>query len=1291
MASGGASFIAPPVVLPGGQSSPVRPMKSSGTKKSSASDLLDQIRQLEVEGQKLRHSNLINLGVSSFNGLETSSDPGQYGPVSRAPITPTSPATLSALIDISNEQKTIADLRTQLDTQRKETERLQQQLVGDFSSAQRSSASVHSGLPSSPSKTGFSTLPSTELFSARRAHYSDYSGPPSHLEKALKDSQEQVADLRRRLQEANELGEQHKRQFRTNIEELKAKLHETEINRDAVLDLRHGSPFYYGGQKESSNQEVMVNKFQMSLQQLQEKVRGQEEALQEANRRLESTNREKYLIDTALNQIRLLLVDVERKRGKPYFESDPVSKQVPGMLVHTFERFVQEMNSDLDQKKSRVTELENEVKSLKQNISQDKESLIKEQQDKITNMSAEHEKQMLALQERSNNSRKQATHLQQQLAMMEGQQDQQLKLRDATIVELESKIRHLKEEHQEDRIKWQEKREVYERSQESYQTETLKLRSDRDEALKETATLQSKLEESQNALVRCQTELNLEKQKTVHVWEKETAMQSRQKELESKLEEKQKDIERLEKMLELIKTECNAQVSEKISSAERMERERHLDQISSLTSQLSSLTEKCNRVSVELDLARSEANNLKQQLRDTTDRLDATRIQFEAVEAEKKHVANMLSDKKADMERTTQERDYYNGLLDQRNEEIANLKGQREKLTIQLEEKEKNLKILGDQSSKIADLVDNNTRSNEILREEKDRLMGMLNERTVALEELKASRETMSKKMKIREKRIKELEVQKQKYEEELSIRQEEMMILQQEKDSLFSELKESRYEVSCLSEQKDAVKKELEKEIDSQAKEINKLQSKIKAADQEVRLAQRTLRTRDSADHQAVKVADKMQKEVTLKRNEIDSLKTKMRWYEDKLDSLSRERNGLEHDKDRLKTSLNKSLTHNQQLAADLELSQNKVMDLKSQISRLEMALEKSLKKYKIARAHEKPSKPKSTTKNAVCQAELEQYQQDVARLKLRHQLDLQEAIQRSLPSKTQEYKGPALFSSAFTGQNRVASDQSSRPGSLNSERRFPSKELVPSRDTDEYKYVGSELKHLVDQMKSLMSERKQKQAEKASHHRRSRSAQNGYNSCESSDTEYHSDVELERSYLRSRSRDKSESREYSGYSSLRENRSRSLSPHHARRRSFSNDTSNLLHTVSDNYQPRNNGSVDGRHTGTRDSYTTDPTDVSREDTQNSLSLQDSSEPSLGAGHSREEGTGRGIPLPPPTEASNTEDLCRRLEQKIESLTKMGGSLQKENKEMADLMKVQGKKIKKVKESTKKVKKVPR
>lgn len=72
MASGGASFIATPVSsLTVGQPSPAGPMKTSGMKKSSASDLLDQIRQLEVEGQKLRNSNLINLGKDSRSREQT--------------------------------------------------------------------------------------------------------------------------------------------------------------------------------------------------------------------------------------------------------------------------------------------------------------------------------------------------------------------------------------------------------------------------------------------------------------------------------------------------------------------------------------------------------------------------------------------------------------------------------------------------------------------------------------------------------------------------------------------------------------------------------------------------------------------------------------------------------------------------------------------------------------------------------------------------------------------------------------------------------------------------------------------------------------------------------------------------------------------------------------------------------------------------------------------------------------------------------------------------------------------
>ena len=39
--------------------------------------------------------------------------------------------------------------------------------------------------------------------------------------------------------------------------------------------------------------------------------------------------------------------------------------------------------------------------------------------------------------------------------------------------------------------------------------------------------------------------------------------------------------------------------------------------------------------------------------------------------------------------------------------------------------------------------------------------------------------------------------------------------------------------------------------------------------------------------DNTAVKVADKMQKEVTAKRSMLDTLQSKIRWYQDQIDTL--------------------------------------------------------------------------------------------------------------------------------------------------------------------------------------------------------------------------------------------------------------------------------------------------------------------------------------------------------------------------------------------------------------------
>ncbi|XP_052078618.1 coiled-coil domain-containing protein 158-like isoform X4 [Mytilus californianus] len=1269
--------------------------RNSSTIKTKANDLLDQIKQLEIEGQKLRAQSLANLGNS------IGEDYGHTDSLSAKPnMTPPSPSTLSALIDITAEQKTIADLRNQLDSQRKETDRLQQTLYsGEFSNFKSVPVSHHSGLPSSPSKTGFSTLPSTELFSARRPVY-DYN-PPSHLEKALKDSQEQVTDLRKRLQENSETFEQHKRQFRSTIEDLKAKLQQTVSNRDSVLELR---------QRESTNQESMIHKLQSSVHQLQEKCKAQEEtsssfcvytsssqedwcqALLDTNRKNEDNSRDKYLSETAINQIRILLGDVERKRGRNYFDSDPVSKQVPGMLVHTLERCLQELTSEAEDRKQRVDDLESEVKSLKQTVSSDKESLIKEQQEKITSMTTEHEKELKTALERASNSRKQTTQLQSQLAMLEGQYEQQIKLKDETITELETKVKLHKEEYNENRIKWTEKKDSFDETLNSVQRDLLKTRSERDEAVRKLATLESKCEELQKNVTRANTDYESEKKRNSELQQKETELRVRQTDLENKLEDKQKDVDRLDKMLELVKQECNSQVNQKepiqdprvfktlINFAERQERERHFDQISNLTSQLSSITEKCNRMSLELELNRSENNNLKKEYHETSDKYESLKIQYDSIQAEKCHVTNMLDDKKSDIERVIQEKDYYMNLLEQRNEELAQVKSQKERLNIQIDEKERNVEILQKQSNNFTNMIESTSKTTDALRDEKENLLVMVQERTKALEEIKLSRDTMSKKMKIREKRIKELEEDKQHNMEELQIRREETNIVQHEKDNLYRELKESRFEVATVTEEKDKIKDIYEKQKADREREISRMQARIKAAEQEVKLAQKTMRTRDSADHQAVKVADKMQKEVTLKRSEIDSLKTKVRWLEDKLDSLTRDRHSLENDKDRLKSTLNKTLTHNQQLSGDLETSQEKVMEMKQQVSNLEMLLEKSKRNAGDKVNKKCPTKPKkAATRNATTQAELEQYEQELARLRLKHQLDLQEVIQKNkdkYPSivypVSPHYPQDEFSQSQSSSRTQEQMTRSSDPLSTGRSSDYDRQEK-PTRDTDDYRAFGNELKSLLTEMRELVAEKKQSAnyAQKASLHRCSKPPvqtnvnYNHKHDSLSSDTEYHSDAEVDRTCNRSRSR----THDYSAFT-YKDNRSKSTSPRNRHRRSNSAELSLLL-KGQNIYNPQDSHRIPNlsNRSVKINSYTSD----SATDSRNNSDMSDPQFQAVPLSHPSRDKPTRLLP--------DTQELCKRLEEKIESLTKMGGTLQRENKDTAELMKKQGRKLQKVKD----------
>ncbi|XP_071088207.1 coiled-coil domain-containing protein 158-like isoform X2 [Haliotis cracherodii] len=1228
---------------------------SAASLRHSSREFAEQIRRLELEGNKLREVTLASLsGNLSMDATDTSFETVKS-------VVP--PASLASLVDISSEQKTISDLRVQLEQQRKETDRLQSQLLTDLPPSHS-----FTSVPSSPSKSAFSTLPQTQELSTSRNRAFEFV-PPSHLERALKESQEQVSDLRKRLQEGSDTTESQKRQFRVNIEELKSKLHETIVTRDTILELR---------QKEAASQEGVITKLKSSLQQQHERNKQQEASLSDAKKKLEAVTHTSNIADTAITQIQTLLAEREKSRGKPFFESNFVSSQGPAMLIHTLERCLQDLDTELDTKRSKVIELQQDLDRA-QSVSSQKvqtlakdyhENLQRESEDalkRVAQMTSEHELQLEAANERATNARKQAASLQNQLQVLQSQYDQQMKLKDDLITDLETKVQRLKEDQSDDRSKWQERRDALEHSLDKVQRDLSVTRADREESVRKCGALETHIHDFQGCVSRLEAELETERVRIKKQLEREEELRSKLLLTENSLTGRQQDVDRLEKMLDVVKQECSTQLQDRVSTAEKTERERSNDHIRSLMAQLTSQTEKCSKVTVELEVAKSEMANFKEQVKDLTEKLESARIQLEAAMSEKRHLSELVSDRKGDVERVSKEKDYYFSLLEQKNEELSQLKATKEKLLMQVDEKERNVLALKQQSDNISQLVEANSKTSENIREEKERIIYLLNEKSAAVDELRTGQDSLGKKLRLREKRVRDLEEERMRLTEDMALKVQEMDIMHQEKDNLFKELKDSRLEVANITQTKDMIKKELSKLRSSYEKEISKLQSKLKGAEHDVKLAQKTLRSKDSVDNKAVRYADKMQKEITNKRGELDSLLSKVRKFEDKLETLAKEKLLVEKDKDSLKKSLSKSLLHTQELTVQLETSAAKNHDLRERLGLMEAELEKS------------------GLKTATAQAKMEQFEQDIARLKLNHQLDLKEAEQvmsgktpysgippTGQPSRTNSpVSRQGRESGGFTYPNKPRSSTTPVPRQGRESGGFtypnkprssvpPQEHKNPQEPRENYAVVGQELKDLLTEMRSLIAGQREvthkSNLRPSVYHsspvpaRDRRSKDSG----SSPDLDSLSDSEIEPTWLRARARSHID---FSGVSSVREVNSAPQTPQRRHRRSCSADLS------SSRSKPRQ----DKRYESSPMSVASSP------------------------GRSAYSGSPYRSRASMSSLTPDTQVLCKRLEEKIENLTKMGGNLQRENREMANLMTMHGREIDSVREHERKLRKSPR
>ncbi|KAM8885384.1 uncharacterized protein AB9W97_013028 isoform 2-T4 [Spinachia spinachia] len=154
----------------------------------------------------------------------------------------------------------------------------------------------------------------------------------------------------------------------------------------------------------------------------------------------------------------------------------------------------------------------------------------------------------------------------------------------------------------------------------------------------------------------------------------------------------------------------------------------------------------------------------------------------------------------------------------------------------------------------------------------------------------------------------------------------------------------------------------------------VLKLQSQIRTAHDERDQVRCTLRTLKGADGHGLQVATDMQKEITARRKEVDSLHSKIKHLEETTDQLYQEKRYQSLEKRRQLQQLMFVREEKRQLATELDAVRSKDKQLRERIGQLEAILRKMSGSF------------------ADCKDFLQLKEQDFFRLKLQHALYLKE-----------------------------------------------------------------------------------------------------------------------------------------------------------------------------------------------------------------------------------------------------------------------------------------------------------
>ncbi|XP_051896544.1 coiled-coil domain-containing protein 158-like [Pristis pectinata] len=394
----------------------------------------------------------------------------------------------------------------------------------------------------------------------------------------------------------------------------------------------------------------------------------------------------------------------------------------------------------------------------------------------------------------------------------------------------------------------------------------------------------------------------------------------------------------------------------------------------------------------------NQYENCREQLCKTGEELNKKKQQLDKTEANKNQKIHRM--------KIAEE-----SICDQFEEAVAHLKkmqNENDSLKLELSEKANMLTVLRQEMENIAEMTSQQSSASEALQAERKQLQKEVDCQKQKIQELKNELEHKDTQMQELQAHLSELEREKIKLVNSATEQMSELGELLQEKEELATELKHIKAQMSDLKEEYNNLQRSYACKTKEYEWSTNKLKAQLKSAQNDLDQNREAMKVLEGADAHAMKVAMGMQKQITAKRGQIDALQSKIQFLEETLENSEREKCYLKEEKVRLTKELACIVSERNKIAGELDTVKSQEKYLREKLMRLESALEKACLRF------------------SDCQSLIQRQEQDFMRLKLQHALEVKELQGPNFGSTTCPYTNARVCSPPI-----CVNQSSSRPSS--------------------------------------------------------------------------------------------------------------------------------------------------------------------------------------------------------------------------------------------------------------------